>query len=296
VTPPVIREPVIILGAPRSGTTLLYSALCRHPALWNVGGESHEILEGPLHPTRWCWTSNAVAAGALSTTALGELRDDFASNARRLDGSGAPEGAAIRLVEKTPKNALRIPFLRELFPDARFVVLRRDGRAAVSSLLSGWRAPGRYESYDVPAKLRIGGYSGGRWCFLLPPAWRELVDRPLVEVCAAQWRSAVDAIDAALPELRADGVVAELSYEDLVAQPAKVLRRVCQELALDWSNNIVDGDGELGVVNAVEAPAPDKWQAAASELEPVLHLLTPDPLSAGSLTPPPSAPFATAGT
>ncbi|MBK7216095.1 MAG: sulfotransferase [Candidatus Promineofilum sp.] len=53
----------------------------------------------------------------------------------------APPGHSIRLLEKTPENCLRLPFLQALFPDARVLFLVRDGRANVHSLLEGWRQP-----------------------------------------------------------------------------------------------------------------------------------------------------------
>ena len=45
---------------------------------------------------------------------------------RLRDFQGQPlraDTAALRVLEKTPKNALRIPFFAELYPDARFVFL-----------------------------------------------------------------------------------------------------------------------------------------------------------------------------
>jgi len=47
----MIERPIIILGAPRSGTTILQRCLALHPDLWHLPGESHFILEGPLHPS-----------------------------------------------------------------------------------------------------------------------------------------------------------------------------------------------------------------------------------------------------
>ena len=70
----MIRTPVIVLGAPRSGTTMLYHALARHPDLWSLGGESNAILEGPLHPSRRGWVSNEEAADALDAAGAQALR------------------------------------------------------------------------------------------------------------------------------------------------------------------------------------------------------------------------------
>lgn len=261
---------MVILGAPRSGTTMVYAALCRHPELWNVGGESHAILEGPLHPALAGWSSNAVGAGYLDAAGLEQLRRRFVAAARHLDGRLSPDQPAIRLLEKTPKNALRVPLLRELFPDARYLVLHREAPATVASLITGWQAPGRYESYDLPVRLAIPGYAGRRWCFLLPPGWRRLTGRPLAEVCAAQYRAAAQALASDLGPERAGGRVVDVHYERLVNDPEAELRRACPGLALDWDPALLEADGGLPVVNTVAPPAPDKWRMDEAEALSVL--------------------------
>ena len=118
----------------------------------------------------------APAAGLDAARALGRL-------AARL----APPRAPIRLLEKTPENCLRLPFLQALFPDARVLFLTRDGRANVHSLLEGWRHPVLFPGYRTPIPVTSPGQTRGRWAFTLIPGWRDLVDRPLVEICARQW-------------------------------------------------------------------------------------------------------------
>ena len=39
-------RPLIILAAPRSGSTLLFETLAESPGVWTVGGESHSFIEG----------------------------------------------------------------------------------------------------------------------------------------------------------------------------------------------------------------------------------------------------------
>src|SRR5204863_6522493 len=56
------------------------------------------------------------------------------------------------LVEKNPRGSLRVPFLRALFPGARFVHIVRDGR-------------------DVACSL-VPGCGGDEWRHLKPPSWR----------------------------------------------------------------------------------------------------------------------------
>ncbi len=289
--------PVVLLGAPRSGTTVLFEALGRSSGLWSLGTESHGILEGPFHPSRRGWESNALSGEDLDGPTAASLRAAFrervqpgdlwrAKERRRAGGRGPAYGAArvgvllrrragrVRLLEKTPKNCLRIPFLRALLPDATFVFLRRDGRPTVSSLMDGWRAPDTYETYEVPEPLRMPGYDGSRWCFVLPPGWRGMAERPLEEVCALQWRACVEGVLAHLPALRDAGAVHEIAYEDLVARPREVLEGTLRRLGLPWEEGILPGDGRLEVVNAVTAPDPEKWRRRnGAAVERILPLI-----------------------
>src|SRR5262249_16228883 len=57
------------------------------------------------------------------------------------------------VVEKTVSNALRVPFVRAVFPDARFIHLIRDGRAVSESARGMWQAPADVDS--VIEKLRV---------------------------------------------------------------------------------------------------------------------------------------------
>lgn len=248
---------------------MLFSCLVRSQALVSVGDESHAVLEGPLHPARRGWVSNHADGTELSESEFNALRRSFHESARYNDGRPVPPGTAVRLLEKTPKNCLRIPLLRRMFPDAQFVVLHRDGRPNVSSLLEGWRAPGRFESYDLPVPLSIPDYEGQRWCFLLPRGWRQLRKRPLVDVAVAQWAAAVDAIHDALrdPEFAARAI--EVHYEHLAAEPSPALRAVAEFLDLPLRDIAPEG-ATIPVINAVAPPNPEKWRSHEAELESAL--------------------------
>ena len=283
----MIRDPVIILGAPRSGTSMLFETLARSSRLWSLTDESHEVLEGPFHPRLRGWQSNALVGEDLDPHTADHLRAEFercaqpgrlrrakqdrrdSGRRRRLHYAVVRLGAAvrrrrraepIRLLEKTPKNCLRIPFLRVLFPNARFVFLRRDGRATISSLIEGWQAGGRYESYRLPEPPHIAGHEGQGWCFLLPPGWRGLTGASLEEVCAVQWLSSNEAVLAALDALRAEKRVHELAYEDLVARPRETLAPVLDFLDIPFEPAILAGRDQLRLVNVLSPPENDKWR------------------------------------
>ena len=153
-------KPIIIIGAPRSGTTLLFETLAAHEDLWCLsgGGESHwhiEVIES-LNPARRNFDSNRLAAKDASDDIRDRLISNFITDLRDRNGlpligaTGKATRETVRLLEKTPKNALRIPFLDRLFPDALYIFLVRRARDNISSMMDAW-ASGRFVTYpDLP--------------------------------------------------------------------------------------------------------------------------------------------------
>ena len=70
-----IEKPIIILGAPRSGTTLLFSIFSSHPDLWSLYGETEPLIQRYFHPEKFNWKRGEElvagdAAGRLAENAL----------------------------------------------------------------------------------------------------------------------------------------------------------------------------------------------------------------------------------
>ncbi len=198
---------------------------------------------------------------------------------------------SIRLLEKTPENCLRLPFLREIFPDALFLYLIRDGRANTYSLMEGWRHFRREAGYQVPLPLHIKGYAGRTWKFTLIPGWQDLVDSPLEVVCAHQWVACNQAVLAYRDDWEAEGRMMTVRYEDLVTDPLPTLQRICDFCRIA-SDPFFEFQKGLPVVNAVSRPRMDKWRDEAPEaiarvwplLEPTMKALGYETEPMGSVT------------
>jgi hypothetical protein len=272
--PGFFDRPVVILSAPRSGSTLLYELLTRSAALWSIGGESHFIIEdlAGLDP----------ADGRVRSNRLIEARDDvahiiragFAIAARRCDGQRLVELSpmarppSIRFAEKTPKNMLRVPFMRAIFPDCRFVLLSRDPREAMSSMIEAW------ESQTFVTYAKLPGFEGP-WSMLLPDGYERLSGRTIEECVAFQWS---EANRIALDDLAAidKSDWCHVRYSDLIRDPAAALRAIATTIELDMSD-VIASVGVQGLpisTHTLSAPKPGKWQRHAARLAPVLPLVS----------------------
>lgn len=168
-----------------------------------------------------------------------------------------------RLVEKTPESSLRIPYLLELFPDARFVVVHRHPCEVINSLINGWRHPaGRFRSYYVPERLSIPGYpETRRWCFALVDGWRDYRDRPVPEIAFAQWEQCLRGIAAGRAAIPAEHFT-EIHLERLVEDPRGHLERLSERLEIELEPALEERLRELIAhpVNALSPPRPEKWK------------------------------------
>jgi len=96
---------VLIVGMPRSGTTLAEQILAAHPAAFGAG----ELMY---------WSD--VAAQGSAARASRALAKDY------LQQLGQRAGAALRVIDKMPSNFLHLGLIRNALPRARIIHLQRD--------------------------------------------------------------------------------------------------------------------------------------------------------------------------
>jgi hypothetical protein len=257
-------KPIFILGCPRSGTTLLFRILQRHEDLSTPHGEGHILWNRFQHPKMRGWTSDRLVAE--------DVNPDEPTYIYTAIHQFAPDG---RFLDKTPRNCLRVPYLARLFPDATFVLLKRNGPATVSSLIEGWTVR-HGVSYRLPVEMNLNEYKGNLWCYLLPPGWRELIDSSIPEIAARQYvasyETALDDLESVPPER-----VLTISYEDLVASPGDTMSRVLALLNLAPSEGVASMTGNLAShpVQANSPPRPDKWRTRIDQIREVMPLIAP---------------------
>ncbi len=202
--PAVPPHPTIfVVGCPRSGTTWVADILGRHPAVIR-GPESHVVpsvhhaigVHGRRNPVAWARLFYAVLGarrqrvvglhhyvGARELFRIGcrvtaDARDDgeaCVQTAREiLDTFFARERGttATVLVEKTPAHVLHVDELFMAFPEARVVVVLRDGRdVCVSMALRNQQRPvfpttteGRIRWWMRSVEAGRAAAADPRWC------------------------------------------------------------------------------------------------------------------------------------
>jgi hypothetical protein len=156
--------------------------------------------------------------------------------------------------------------------------LTRNAAASINGLQEGWRHHGFY-SHKLPTRLNIVGYSDGPaawgmswWKFDLPPGWQEWTDRPLVDVCAFQWRSAHQAILDETQRVASTNSI-RLKFEDLIGEAERrdaALTSLSSWLGIPEASLVEAGSEELPLIMTTSRPRKRRWTSMSRELAPAL--------------------------
>lgn len=271
----ILAEPTIMLSAPRSGSTVIFEQMSGIEHFWTIGGESHAIFQAFPHLR----SENAQ----LDSMVLDERHADpeTCDMFRRCflyflkDLQGVPylslpvkdRPAKVTLLEKTPRNALNIAFLLKVFPDAKFIYLRRDARQTISSLIEAWTIglkTGRFVTFtDLP------NWPLPAWCFLLPRGWQALMGKPLADIAAFQWTESNRAIIEGLAKIPIDRW-SSINYSDFVTNTRMTQEQMAQDIGFDLGDSELF-NGELPLSRTtISLPDPHKWRRHEKEIEALL--------------------------
>lgn len=255
-------RPIIVVSTPRSGSTLLYETLEQAPGLYSIGDESHRVIEQVpgLSPHQRGWPSNRLMAADATDERAEQLAVAFYSQLKDRDGKSA--AGSVRMLEKTPKNALRIPFFDQIWPDSIFVYLYRDVRETFYSMMEAWHSGG-FRTYPG-----LPGWQGPPWSLLLVPGWRRLNGMPLPEIVANQWAITTETMLDDLERLE-EGRVYAIDYTSFLAAPQPEMERLAAAVGLTWDRAL--GETLPLSKTTVSRPNKDKWR----RIEPVISSIWP---------------------
>jgi tetratricopeptide (TPR) repeat protein len=239
------RSPVFLVGFPRSGTTLLDTMLMAAPSV-------QVLEEEPFIADIERELGGVAALAGLSQVAIVAARDRYFA----LAGAVVPLDGDTILVDKHPMHLAKVPLIRRLFPDARFILaMRHPLDVVLSCFITNFRLNDAMANFlDLGDAVALYDQTFGAW--------------EQARACFA-------------PD------VVDVRYEDLVAGPQRVLRQVFAALDLPWPDGEFDHQiaaRERGVVRTasyaqvtqpVYARAAGRWRHYAAHLQAAEPVLAP---------------------
>ena len=264
-----LTKPIFLVSAPRSGSSFLFESLAVNSALVTLGGEGHHVYESfdAFNPIKNSRLHNGMNQADVTTQLVADLSHRLIKNLVDSEGRSyegiAGEKPGLRMLEKTPKNALRISFLAAAFPDAQFIYLYRAPGPNVSSIFRAWQS-GKFVTYP-----QLPDWQGPPWSMLLPAGWQSLNPDNPAQTAVFQWIESNKAIMADLVTLDKTRWHA-IEYDQLVANPAEQLEWLCEQLDLPFDRNIRAATHQKMPLSrhTLTAPEPQKWLADADLIAP----------------------------
>ncbi|MGH8145378.1 MAG: sulfotransferase [Rhodanobacteraceae bacterium] len=249
-SPDAARNPVFVIGFPRSGTTLLEQMLDAHPDFQSMDERGY-IQE---------LTERMEGVGQHYPADLASLTQSDADQLRavywRMVARVLPDLAQRRLVDKNPLNMLCLPMILRLFPEARIILcLRHPCDVLLSCSMQAFRSP----------------------AFMVLCASLERLARGYVQVFEQFYRH-TEVFAPHVLEWRYESVVAEFDQqvarlgEFLEIADASPLARFAEHAR---SKRFISTPSYAQVTESVHDRSVARWQAYREHFEPVLPILRP---------------------
>ena len=262
--------PIILLGNVRSGTSMTQSFF--------------ELLDGTrgwFEPrTVWAYAApgrphDRFTAEDASPRVIRYIRKRFVQKQDELGG---------RIMEKTPSNILRVPYVHAIFPEAKPIYIVREPLANLSSAEFRWQRP--INKWQAVNRLKetpttqIPYYAGrffidhfrrkvlktkhvSIWGVRYPGVYEDRAKMPVEHVIAKQWAHGAKTAreDIAALEAQKPGTVLSIRYEDLVANPEPTFRKMCAHVGAELPDKVA-----AEVESRADPGRQDKWKRLDPEL------------------------------
>lgn len=255
-------QPIIIIGAARSGTNMLRDIITKLPeyGTWDCDEINPIWRHGNIN-----YPHDEFSVSMATPKVITFVRKEFEKLAEKL--------LVPNIVEKTTATSLRVGYVHKIFPEAKFIFIFRDGRDVAVSAVKRWKAP--FDFYYSWKKFRYVPKSDMPYIayyYILNrikriwngksqlPTWGpryegidlDVQNFSLLEVCAIQWKKF---IENTLEQLKLvdDKQVLKIKYENFVKDPNFEMQRICQFLNVNKVNiikyNLIDNVNEKSVGN-----------------------------------------------
>ena len=203
-------------GVPRSGTTLARAMLDAHPdircgeetrVIPRILGMHAQMMKSPLEATR-------LKEAKITEDVLNDALGAYILSIISKHGERAP-----RLCNKDPFALRSIAKIAKIFPRSKFVLMIRDGRATIHSIIS--------------RKVTIKGFDSHSYRGAIQD-WNRAIENMYNQCVSVGSKHC-------LP----------VHYESLVLHPEKEMRRVLAFLGVPWNSMVVHHEKTIGQAGGV---------------------------------------------
>ena len=238
-------QPIIIIGAPRSGTNMLRDTLV----------EFNKVCTWPFDEINFLWkkghkinANDELSSDQLSINKILYIEKEFKKVSRKNQSN--------IVIEKTCANSLRVPYVNKVLPNAKFIFIYRNPIDTIVSIENKWKK-GRnirnlikqipwfnflhllkFISYNLFLKLF---YVRGQYLAWGPKIKNieEIIKKNnSYSVAALQWKRCFQVAKKDLEALDKNRVF-NLRYEDFVNNPSEWLIKILNFIDVSYEDKLI---------------------------------------------------------
>ncbi|WP_267397508.1 tetratricopeptide repeat-containing sulfotransferase family protein [Sphingomonas sp. GC_Shp_5] len=243
---PVPAPPIIILGFPRSGTTLLDTLLMNLPSL-------HVMEELPVMRQLEIKLGGPADLATMSSDDANGLRSLYFE---ALDRISPPPRDGMTIVDKFPLHLARMPLIHRVFPDAKVVLVERHPCDAVlSCFMSNFtlnKAMRHFTTLEGAARLYDTVFD----------AWTRATDLLPINVHRIRYERMVDDLEGEMRSL--------LGFLDIPWNP-----QVLDNQGSAAKRTHISTASYSQVTEPIYRRASGRWERYRAQMAPVLPILAP---------------------
>lgn len=241
-------KPIILFGAPRSGTQMYRDMICSHP----------DVATWPYNEMTYMWRygnrdypTDEIPVEELTADTARYIRNSFIKLSEKSGSS--------MVLDKTCHNCLRPEFVEAVLPEAKYIYLVRHAMDVVPSTIKRSETPPPYREYarvfsiplsDVPHYVKRAVWNHGG---LFRPGnssvriWgpkfegmNELAEaHSMQEVYAFQWLRHMELTDQFLNDPGFESPLLRVRYEEITKDPSHAFEEVYDYLGLETPPDVV---------------------------------------------------------
>jgi hypothetical protein len=241
-----LRPPIILFGNTRSGTSMVQNVLSVHP----------DVVKWYEPRTLWLCADPARSHDEFDESDATEkvkryIRDRFLKYQKQ-------HGNRI-VMEKTPANIFKIPFVHEIFPEATFMYIIRNPFSFISSVELKWQRSATKKGigrrlrctpvsqlHHHAARLFIQQFNKRilrrKYLIVWGPRYNGIDEDfrtlDILTVIARQWAIGSRKAEEALARVF-KGPILRIKYEEFVENPIYDMERICAHCGLDLTDEMI---------------------------------------------------------
>jgi hypothetical protein len=267
-----LRPPIFLIGNYRSGTTITQNLIGLHP----------DVVTWYEPRTLWLYADpgrhhDEFAESDATEKVIRYIRGRFHEFQLR--------NGDRQIMENTPSNILRVPYVHEIFPEAIYLYITRNPFSCISSMELKWQRTktlkGLKRTLGVTPKTQLHYYLvgfvkqivinkvfGRKYTPIYGPRYKgieqDLKDYGKLKIIARQWARGNRKAREDLAKL-GNGRVLTCRYEDLMQDTETTLRRIYHHCGLVCSDDIVRAANDMNSCRRSSRRSRRRWLSTATK-------------------------------